>query len=133
MGPANSIVSNQLDKPLTVVTFNNADFVYQYYNQIYNVAPWGETRVEAGADAWGLKVGIVYGLVGDQMLYRMWSCANGSYLTVNSIYYDQIDATGCDHIGTNHISVNADTANGVLSWAGLSFDAISAAGGFLYV
>lgn len=132
MGPANSIVSNRVDKPLTIMTFNNADFVYANYNKVYFVAPWGESQVEAAADGWGLKVAIVYGVVGDQMLYRMWGCGNGSTLTVNSISYDQIDATGCDHIGTGSINIGSDTMQGVLDWTGLSVDAASAAGGFLF-
>jgi hypothetical protein len=132
MGPANSIVSNRVDKPLTIMTFNNADFAYQNYKNLYFVAPWGESQVDAAADAWGLKVAVVYGVVGDQMLYRMWGCGNGSTLTVNSISYDQIDATGCDHIGTGSINGGSDTMQGVLDWTGLSIDAASAAGGFLF-
>ena len=133
MGAANSIVANQLDRPLTIVTFNNADNVYQYYNHLYQVAPYGQSQVEAGADSWGLKVGIAYGSVGDNMLYRMWFCPNGSTLTVNSIYYDQIDASGCEHKGTNQIPVDRDTMNGVLEFTGLTLDALAAAGGFYYV
>jgi hypothetical protein len=72
MGLANSIASNQVDKPFTIMTFNNVDFAYQKFKILYFVAPWGESQVD-------------YGVVGDQMLYRMWGCGNGSTLMVNSI------------------------------------------------
>jgi hypothetical protein len=132
MGAANSVVANQIDQPLSIVTFNNADVVYQAYNHLYQVAPHGQAQVEAAADAWGLKVGIVYALLGDQMLYRMWSCPNGSTLNVQSVFHDQISADGCDHIGTNQIGVNSDTLSSVLEFAGLTVDAVAAAGGFIY-
>jgi len=85
MGLANSIASNQVDKPFTIMTFNNVDFAYQKFKILYFVAPWGESQVDALPNAWGLKVAVVYIVVGDQMLYRMWGCGNGSTLMVNSI------------------------------------------------
>jgi hypothetical protein len=39
MGLANSIASNQVDKPFTIMTFNNADFAYQKFKILYFVAP----------------------------------------------------------------------------------------------
>lgn len=135
MGSANSVVSNQIDKPLAVLTFNNADTVYAYYNNQYKIAPWGEARVEAGADAWGLKVGIVYGVSedGGRLLYRRWFCANGSTLNVHSIYYDQIEADGCEHLGTGDIAADADEMTGVTEWLGVGLEAAAAAGGFYVV
>jgi hypothetical protein len=136
MGPANSKVVNQLDKPLSILTFNNADNVYANYNHLYQVAPHteergdGEAQVEAAADSWGLKVGIAYGQLGDQLLYRMWFCPNGSTLTVHSIFYDDIQASGCEHIGTNQIGLDNDTMSGVLAWLGITAEAAAAAGGF---
>ena len=133
MGAANSVVANQIDKPLSIVTFNNADTVYEYYKNLYQVAPNGQAQVEAAADAWGLKVGIVYEILGDdRLLYRMWFCSNGSTLTVHSISYDDIQADGCDHLGTGDISLDRDTMSGVLDWLGLTVDAASAAGGYIY-
>ena len=132
MGASNSVVANQIDNPLTNITFNNGDNVYSYYNHLYQVAPFGQSTVEAAADAWGLKVGIVYGSVGDQLLYRMWYCPNGSTLSVQSIYYDQIYTDGCKHIGTNQIGIGSDTMSGIMDVAGLTLDAIAAAGGFWY-
>ena len=70
-----------IPKPLTIITFNKADVVYQAYNHLYQVASFGQSGVEAGADVWGLKVGIVYGSVGVQTLYRMWFCPNGLALS----------------------------------------------------
>ena len=130
---ATSVVANQIDKPLTIITFNNADFVYQSYNQLYQVAPYGQAQVEAAPDFWGLKVGIVYGMIGDHALYRMWFCPNGSTLSVQSIYYDQIYTDGCEHIGTNQISTNSDTMSMIFEVGGLTVDALSAAGGFFFV
>ena len=132
MGASNSVVANQIDKPLTIITFNNADTVYQAYNHLYQVAPFGQSGVEAAADAWGLKVGIVYGSVGDQLLYRMWYCPNGSTLSVQSVHYDQIYTDGCEHKGTNQISVNSDTMSSVMEFAGLTVDVIAAIGSFWY-
>jgi len=133
MGSANSVVSNQIDKPLMILTFNNADTVYAYYNNKYQIAPWGEATVEAGADAWGLKVGIVYGADEDSLLYRMWYCANGSTLNVHSIYYDQIEADGCEHLGTGDIGAGRDEMTAITDWLGVGLDAAAAAGGFYTV
>jgi len=132
MGASNSVVANQIDKPLTIITFNNADNVYLAYNGLYQVAPFGESRVEAAADEWGLKVGIVYGSVGDKLLYRMWYCPNGSTLSVQSVHYDQIYTDGCEHKGTNQIGTDSDTMISVMAFAGLTVDAIAAVGGFWY-
>jgi hypothetical protein len=130
MGAANCIVRNNLDKPLTIMTFNNADTVFQNYNHMYQTAPKGDSTVEAAADAWGLKVGIVYGEVGSQLLFRTWYCPNGSTLSVNSIYYDQIDASGCEHIGTNQIGLDQDTMTGILDYLGVATDVAGVATNF---
>jgi hypothetical protein len=133
MGNANCNISNQLDKPLTVLTFNNADTVYANRNNLYQVAPFGGSRVEAAADTLGLKVGIVYGIVGNTMLTRMWSCSNGETLDVQSIYYDQIYTDGCQHLGTNEINADSDTVAGIMQYLGLTLDVVAAAGGFFYL
>jgi hypothetical protein len=78
--------------------------------------------------------GVVYGNVGSQLLYRMWFCPNGSTLSVQSVYYDQIYTDGCEHKGTYNIDVGSDTMSSVLAFAGLTLDAaaIAAGGGFWY-
>jgi hypothetical protein len=53
-------------------------------------------------------------------------------LSVQSIYYDQIYTDGCEHIGTNQIGIGSDTMSGIMDVAGLTLDAIAAAGGFWY-
>jgi hypothetical protein len=80
----------------------------------------------------GSKVGIVYVSVGNQLLYCKRYCPNGSTLSVQSIYYDQIYTDGCEHIGTNQIGIGSDTMSGVMDVAGLTLDANAAAGGFWY-
>jgi hypothetical protein len=50
MGASNSVVANQIDQPFTIITFNNADKVYAAYKHLYQVAPFGQSQVEAAAD-----------------------------------------------------------------------------------
>ncbi len=120
-----------IPKPLTIITFNKADVVYQAYNHLYQVASFGQSGVEAGADVWGLKVGIVDGSVGTNALSNV-VLPQWSSLIVQGIHYDQIWIDGCDHIGTYQISVNGDTMSSVMGFWGLTMNAAAAAGGFLY-
>jgi hypothetical protein len=71
-------------------------------------------------------VGIVYSVAyGNKLLHRLFFCRNGSTLTVDYMYYDHISASGCEHKGTYHISVDATTMNGVVTWTGLAIQAVS--------
>jgi hypothetical protein len=64
----------------------------------------------------------------------MWFCPNGSTLSVQSVYYDQIYTDGCEHKETYNIDVGSVMMSSVLAFAGLTLDAaaIAAGGGFWY-
>jgi urea transporter len=47
-----------------------------------------------------------------------------------AFFYDDIQASGCEHIGTNQIDLDNDTISGILAWLGITTEAAAAAGGF---
>jgi len=73
-------------------------------------------QVEAAADAWGLKVAVVYGQVGDQLLFRNWFCNNGATLDLWSVNGQDISASGCEHLGTGQVGVNSNDYQAVMDW-----------------
>lgn len=86
-------------------------------------------QVEAAADAWGLKVGVVHTCTDSICNMRLWGCGNGSTLTVTSINGGDIQASGCDYIGEDNISLDQGTMQGVLDWVGVAADVGGAVAG----
>lgn len=87
-------------------------------------SPNKNTRVEAAADAWGLRVAVGYAIVGDQLLFRHWFCRNGGRLDILSIDGIDIQTSGsCEHRGIDSINLNSNTMAGVEEWLGLALDA----------
>eukprot|EP01039_Chlorochromonas_danica_P005520 gene5520-6079_t len=96
MGPAHSLVVNKTHKKLCIVTFNNADLIYNSYYAMYVIEP-GETKeVQAASDPIGLKIAIVYDAAPDeqQLLYQRWQVKNGSTLTVTYMNGGDISTFG---------------------------------------
>jgi len=130
MGNANAKVANNIGGDIVVLTFNNADTVFQNYHGLYQIVPGQESQVEAAADAWGLNVAIGYATVGNHLLYRRWFCPNGGTLSLDSLNGSDMQTSGnCEHKGTGDINLDADTMSGVLAWATLGVAAAGAAGG----
>ena len=108
MGNTNCTVNNRTDKKLVILTFNNADSIYTTYNQVYSVNSDQAIKVEAAADAWGLKVAIVYNNVGGQLLWRWFMVKNGDTLTINSVNGQDMNVMGGQSTHVGHTSVNAN-------------------------
>jgi len=130
MGNANARVANHIGGDIVVMTFNNADTVFQYYHGLYQVVPGQESTVEAAADAWGLNIAIGYATVGNRLLYRRWFCPNGDILALEAMNGSDMQTSGgCEHKGTGDIDLDADTMSGVLAWATLAVEAGGAVAG----
>lgn len=112
MGNANGGIRNDTCKTITVISFNNADLIYTTWNNMIQIAPGDTQKIEAAADASGLKVAVVYGVVGSQLLWRMWFLRNGQTITINSINAADIRTSGDgEHKSTGQTGVDANTAH----------------------
>jgi hypothetical protein len=59
MGNSFCIVQNMLDEPACVLSFANADLVYAINYDSFCIEPKQSKRVDATADAFGLKISVV--------------------------------------------------------------------------
>lgn len=66
------------------------------YNKMYIIDPGCSMQVEALADAYGLKVAIVYDASPDRniLMYERWQCKNDSTLTVTQFVGSEISTYG---------------------------------------
>ena len=66
------------------------------YNKMYIIDPGCSMQVEALADAYGLKVAIVYDASPDRniLMYERWQCKNDSTLTVTQFVGSEISTFG---------------------------------------
>lgn len=56
MGNAYSTIYNDTGEKGIIYTYNNADVVYGFYKNKYEIEVGATQKVEASADVWGLKV-----------------------------------------------------------------------------
>jgi len=96
MGPAHSIVKNQTESRICVITFTYTDLIYLTYNTLYVIEPGATILVESQPDATGLKVGLVYDCSLDtkELFYQRFVCKTDSTLTISEIDGEEISWFG---------------------------------------
>lgn len=98
MGPAHSTVVNRSDSHICVITFNKADLLFRFYNNLYVIAPGEAMNVESNPDPVGHYVAIVYKAEKGVFHYKRWLCNNECEMIVKSIKKYEIEVTGGKHL-----------------------------------
>ena len=113
MGNAVCQVHNRTHKKLCVLTFNQADLLYQKYEHMYSLDPGASCVVEALSNPIGLKVGIVFDAVpdadqkkGGQLKYQRWAVKKEKVLTITALEREEITAVGEDFTNEGKSTVN---------------------------
>ena len=100
MGNARSIINNKSNRKLCVLTFNEADLLYQYYTNFYSIDLGESKEVHALSNPIGLKYGIIIEVNVEtrEVTYQMWRASNYSILNVTymngSDIYAEAEADG---------------------------------------
>ena len=98
MGNARSTINNKSNRKLCVLTFNEADLLYQFYTNFYSIDLGESKEVHALSNPIGLKFGIIIEVNVEtrEVTYQMWRASNYSVLNVtymsgSDIYTDETD------------------------------------------
>jgi len=96
MGNAHCLIVNKTHKKICVVTYNYADSLYTSYKEMYILDPGEQKQVEAIANDYGLRVGIVYDAKTEEqkLLYQRWKVKTSSVLTVTFMNGGDISTFG---------------------------------------
>ena len=96
MGNSYCLVSNKTHKKLCIITFNNADLLYNSYHSMYILEPAETKQVEAASDPFGLKVAIVYDAApdGQKIIYQRWVVKKEAVLTITAVDGENIQYFG---------------------------------------
>lgn len=138
MGPAHSTVANKTHRKVCIMTFNNADLVYNCrffstaflcvrlfylvilsrvecsaYVHKYILEPGETMKIEAASDPIGLKLAIIYDAApeGQVLYYHRFQARNGTTLTITHIDGADISTFGDDvsQIGKGQIKEKDST------------------------
>lgn len=96
MGNAQALVVNKTHRRICVITFNQADLLYNGYHSLYILEPAETKEVQALSNPIGLKVAIVYDAIpdGPYLKYQRWTVKNGSSLTITDMAGESIATYG---------------------------------------
>lgn len=96
MGNSHALVVNKTHRKICIITFNQADLIYQSYHSMYILEPAETKQVEANSDPIGLKIGIIYDAVPGEhkLLYQRWSLKNESTLTITAMEGEIVSCLG---------------------------------------
>jgi hypothetical protein len=96
MGNSTCSIRNNSARKISVLTFNEADLLYQEYADCYIINVGETIDVEAMSNPIGLKVAIVFSAntKTQEVRYKRWKCANDSTFSISYMNGHDIYASG---------------------------------------
>jgi len=117
MGNACCQVHNKTHRKVCVVTFNQAELVYNKYTNMYTLDPGQSIVVEAITNPIGLKVAIIYDAIPDKderkpgrLEYQRWAVKKDKILTITNFERSDISTFGddCNNEGKSHVNARSE-------------------------